>query len=504
MRRLHSGGRIDRTRPLRFSFDGAELLGYQGDTLASALLANGRIEVGASIHRGRPRGILTADGTEPNAVVRVLGAGQEPMLPATEVELCEGLAAESLSGAGRLGGEVHDETYVDADVLVVGAGPAGLAAALAAGRSGARVVLVDQGRELGGALLDGAEQIDGRPATAWISRAVREFVETTELRVLTRATAVSCSDRNHVLIAQRRGSGSRLWHVRAQRVVLATGAQERPMVFADNDRPGIMLASAVRRYLKRHAVLPGNEIVVATTSDSAYLTALDLMAADARVHAVVDTRPQPPEHLAARVRAAGAHVYAGAAVVGTTGERRVASVRVAEIDDGSITGDVREIACDLLAVSGGWNPAVQLHCQSGGSLRWDGIVAGFVPEDGPAKVIGAARGTYDLAGCLAQGLAAGAAAATASGFRVAAPPVPPVSGDRTPARPRPLWITPGESGDPSQWHDHFVDLQRDFTVADVWRTIGAGAVEQVKHCTTIGNPLGSTVDVSAQEEFRAS
>lgn len=508
MNRRAAGGRIDRSRTLRGTVDGTELHAHPGDTLASALLANGRVDITTSIYRGRPRGILTADCTEPNVFVELGATGVEPMVPATDVDFHEGLLAKSLSGIGRVDHgpdtAVYDKKFVHADVVVVGAGPAGTAAALAASRSGARVLLIDQHSELGGALLDGDDRIDGRPATEWIDHAGRELVGAEETRILSRSTVVGCYDHNYLLIAQRRGTGQRLWHVRAQRVVLATGAHERPLVFADNDRPGIMLASAVRRYLRRHAVLPGREAVVFTTSDSAYATALDLLAAGARVPAVVDARPSPPARLVEQVRDAGGTVLTGTAVVGTGGQRRVASVRVAEIDDhGGLLGPAQEVACDLLAVCGGWSPAVHLFGQAGGTLRWDRTAAGFVPEPGtaPPVVVGAARGTYDLAGCLAQGFAAGAEAATRCGFRVAPPPVPPVVGDRPPAQPRALWLVPAESGTPAEWDTHFVDLQRDATVADVWRAIGAGmrSVEHVKRYTTIstGQDQGKTGAVNA-------
>ena len=517
--RLPSGGRIDRSRPLRFTVDGVQSQVYAGDKLASALLAEGRMRVAPSIYLQRPRGIVAADCTEPNALVQLHGGPPEPMVPATEIELYDGLSAETLSGVGWLGSApdtaVHDKKYVHADVVVVGAGPSGIAAALAAGRGGARVILVDSRRELGGSLLDGDEHIDGRPATAWVRRAVRELVELPEVRVLTRSTAVGYYDDNYLLIAERRTDHlgdarpsqprQRLWHVRAQRVVLATGAHERPMVFADNDRPGIMLASAVRSYLNRYAVLPGRDAIVFTTSDSAYSTALDLLSAGARVRAIVDTRPKPPVRLVEQVRAAGTEVYAGAAVVATEGEHRVTSVRIRDINpDGMLTGPAVDFCCDLLAVCGGWSPVAHLYSQAGGALRWDQIVGGFVPDgtrQGLPKVVGAARGTYDLAGCLAQGFGAGAEAATASGFRVAPPPVPPVGGDRPPAQPRPLWIVPAETGEPSEWNTHIVDAQRDSTVADVWRAIGAGmrSVEHIKRYTTIstGSDQGKTSGVNA-------
>ena len=505
MTRLSTGGRIDRARELRFRLDGEEFRAHPGDTVASALLAAGRVEVGSSIYRGRPRGIFAAGCAEPNALLQRHGAPPDPMLPATCVEVSDGLSVETLSGVGWVGREqdeaVFDKKYVHADVVVVGAGPSGIAAALAAGRGGARVLLVDEQRELGGSLLDGQSFVDSRPAEEWVSRAAREFVELPEVRVLSRSTVVGMYDHNYLLVAERCGERvddpgagqpwQRLWHVRAQRVVLATGAHERPVVFADNDRPGIMLASAVRSYVNRYGVLPGRRAVVFTTGDSAYATALDLLAAGAEVPAVVDSRPDPPPELVARVREHGGEVLAGSAVVGTGGQNRISSVRVDGLDDeGLPAGSPRELDCDLLAVCGGWSPVVHLFSQAGGELRWDPAGAGFVPvrRDGVPEVVGAARGTHDLAGCLAQGFSAGSAAGTAVGFRVSAPRVPPASGDRPPGRQRPLWLVPGESGTPEQWRDHFVDLQRDSAVADVWSAVGAGmrSVEHIKRYTTIG------------------
>ncbi len=291
MTRLRSGGRVDRSRCVRFTVDGTALTGHPGDTLASALLANDRIEVAPSIHRDRPRGILTADETEPNAMVQLLGGRPEPMVPATRVELTDGLQAATLSGVGWLSSaadeHTYDKKYVHFDVVVVGAGPAGTAAARAAGRSGARVLLVEQDGAIGGGLLDGHHRVDGRSAADWLDEASREFVELEETRVLTRATAVGCYD-DYLLVAERRGARQRLWHVRAQHVVLATGAHERPLVFADNDRPGTMLAGAVRRYVHRFGVLPGRRAVVATTSDSAYRAVFALAEAGASVQAVAD------------------------------------------------------------------------------------------------------------------------------------------------------------------------------------------------------------------------
>ncbi|HEY0577834.1 MAG TPA: 2Fe-2S iron-sulfur cluster-binding protein [Pseudonocardia sp.] len=505
MSRLPAGGRIDRDTPLRFTLDGTELTGYRGDTVASAMLANGLVEVGPSIYRRRPRGILSAGVEEPNALLQLAGRCSEPMLPATVVELFDALSAETLSGVGRLDpspdSALHDKKFVHADVLVVGGGPAGVAAALAASAGGARVILADDQPELGGQLLSGTDAGTDRAALDWLASATAELAARPEVRVLTRTTAFNCAA-NYVLLAERRTdhlgpaapeqvSRQRLWHVRARHVVLAAGAQERPVVFADNDRPGIMLAGAVRTYLNRYAVLPGRRAVVLTTNDSAYDTAVDLVNAGAEVAALLDTRPEPPADLLARAAEAGIEVLPGAVVTGTSGaeptggrrredQHRITAVRLA---------DGRRIDCDLLAVSGGWNPVVHLFSQAKGTLRWDEERATYLPA-APApgmSVVGAANGVPDLAGSLAQGASTGAAVAADSGFPGDRLELPAVA-SRAVAADGPVWLVPGAAGEPGEWRDHFIDLQRDATVADVWRATGAGmrSVEHVKRYTTIG------------------
>ncbi|MBO8195380.1 sarcosine oxidase subunit alpha family protein [Streptomyces oryzae] len=525
--RLRHGGRIDRGTELRFTLDGREMTGHPGDTVASAMLANGVIEVAPSLYRGRPRGIVAAGVEEPNALLQPDGPCSEGMLPATTVELYDGLSAGTLSGMGRLDPArdpaVYDKKYVHTDVLVVGAGPAGLAAAAAAAGSGARVILVDEQSEPGGSLLSGrTETVGAQSAQEWIGEVRAALDAAPEAVVLQRTTAFGSYDANYVLAVQRRTdhlgaeapepaagvSRQRLWHIRARQVVLATGAHERPLVFAGNDRPGVMLASAVRTYLNRYAVAPGSRAVVSTTNDSAYDTVADLHAAGVEIAAVVDARPELSQRAAEVAVATGVRVLAGSAVVGTAGEGRLTGVTVQALDErGQLAGDADSFDCDLLAVSGGWSPAVHLHSQRQGRLRWDEELAAFVP-DGAVRdqhIVGAAGGTYGLDGCLAEGAWAGARAATDAGFPLPVP-APPSGAARDAGPVRALWLVPapgddGSGSEPDSWRTHFVDLQRDVTVADVWRSTGAGmrGVEHVKRYTSLGtaNDQGKTSGVNA-------
>lgn len=502
MRRLDGRGRVDPSAPLRFFFDGTEYSGLRGDTLASALLANGVDVVGSSIYRGRPRGISAAGPEDPGALVQVQrGGGSEPMLRATEVELFDGLVADGLSGRGRLDPEpdraLYDKVYVHCDVLVIGAGPAGLAAADVAAATGARVMLVESGPELGGSLLDGPQEIDGGPALDWVGRVAARLAAVPEAQVLSRATAVGMYDAGYVLVAERRTdhldgepppgvSRERLWHVRAKRIVIATGAFERPVAFAGNDRPGVMLAGAARAYVERWGVAPGSRAVVFACGDSGYDAAAALAGAGIEVAAVVD--PRPAGSLPSVP--AGAEHLTGSVVRAASGDSRVEGADV----------DGRLIDCDLLAVSGGWSPAVHLFSQAGGTVRWDAPVGGFVPDRAPAGVmaVGSCAGTHALDGCLAEGVAGGAAAAEAAGF-VADVGSAPRAPRRSETPGQLLWSVPPPPG--HGWDEHFLDAQRDATVADLRRAVDAGlkSPEHVKRFTTIGtaSDQGKTAGVVA-------
>ncbi|MGM0931698.1 MAG: sarcosine oxidase subunit alpha family protein [Actinomycetota bacterium] len=520
-----AAARIDRNKPLSFTLDGEPYTGYAGDTLASALLAAGKVTVGNSLYLGRPRGIMSAGVEEPNALVKVSarypGHVDESMLPATTLELTDGMDAKLLSGLGQLDPRtdeaVYDRKYVHTDVLVVGAGPAGLAAAREAARSGARVILMDEQPEAGGSLLSGrGEIIDGLPAQEWVAQTAGELSAAEELTYLPRTTAFGSYDSNFVVAVQRRtdhlagelGAGvsrERIWHVRARQVVLATGAHERPIVFANNDRPGIMLASAVRGYLNRYAVAAGNKVVVATNNDSAYRLVADLSAAGIEVAAVVEARTEIGGDAAEIVSTAGTRVITGGAVVDTEGKNdggRVSAVVVSSLDaEGQLTGEAETIDADLLAVSGGWNPVVHLHSQRERRLSWNDDLAAFVPGHAvkDQQTAGAGNGTLDLAGSLQEGAAAGAEAATRAGFSV--DPQVPAAAAETVTPIRPLWLVPAPGGEDAGWKNHFVDFQRDQTVADVLRSTGAGmrSVEHVKRYTSIStaNDQGKTSGVNA-------
>ncbi|MFD7407077.1 sarcosine oxidase subunit alpha family protein [Streptomyces sp. NPDC059866] len=496
-------GRIDRDTPLTFIFDGTEYRGYRGDTLASALLANGVIQAGTSIKFGRPRGIFSAGVEEPNAVVQIEAPFPEPMLPATTVELYDGLVATSLPGQGRLATEPdparYDAVHAHCDLLVVGAGPAGLAAAAAAAKSGARVILADDQPELGGSLLGTAEHLD------WVQKITGQLDTAPEVRVLRRTTVFGYYDDNHLLAVERRTnhlgaeapenvSRERVWRIRARRVVLATGAHERSLAFADNDRPGVMLASSARTHVNRHGVLPGRHAVVFTTNDSAYAAALDLTTAGLAITAIVDTRPEPGEW-AERARAAGIEVLPDHAVTGTEGDTRLTAVTVAPYGE---SAGQRQFAADLLLVSGGWNPVAHLFSQSGGKLRYDETLGSFVPDTchQAVEVVGSASGVLDPAAVLAQGAAAGARAVEAEGYPPEAPRLPAVPAQPRLTPPMHVYVVPGTPDAP-----RFVDLQRDVTVDDLARATGAGlrSVEHTKRYTTAGtaNDQGKTSGVLA-------
>jgi heterotetrameric sarcosine oxidase alpha subunit len=538
--RLAAGGLIDRSRSLSFRFDGVTLRGYAGDTLASALLANGVTLVGRSFKYHRPRGVLSAGVEEPNALVELRsGARREPNTRATTIELFDGLVARSqnrfpslrfdlgavaglfspllaagfyyktfmwpasfwervyeplirrAAGLGRASNDPdpdrYERSHLFCDVLVIGAGPAGLMAALSAARSGARVVLLEEDRALGGRLLAEAEQVGGLPAWAWAEQVGAELAAMPRVRVLTRTSAFALLDHGVVAALERVSDHlpepppfeprQRFWTIVARSVVLATGAIERSVVFPGNDRPGVMLAGAVRSYLNRHAVLPGRSAVILAAADEALRTAQVLERAGASVAAAIVPSAERSNPLAQALGRLGARVVAGGAVVATSGWHRLRSVRLRDE-----TGRAFSVEADLLAMGGGWNPSVQLACHLGHKPRWDDQAAAFVPATLPPRVhaAGAVRGAATTHAALAQGREAGLAAAERAGFSGALPELP--AAEDAPRSVPPLFRMARGRG------KAFVDFQHDVTDSDIALAYREGfrASEHVKRYTTHG------------------
>jgi sarcosine oxidase subunit alpha len=552
--RLTDGGRINRHSPIEFKFNGKKFQGFQGDTLASALIANNISVVGRSLKYHRPRGLFAAGSEEPNAILQIgYGPSALPNQIATQIELYNGLEAncdsawpnlkfDILSGIGLLSrfmppafyyktfmwpkswwkfyekiirkvagfGSVpngpdpdHYEKFnAHCDVLVVGGGPAGLSAALEAGKTGARVILADEQQEFGGNLLSTSELIDDMPALEWVCEKVTELKKMPEVIMLSRSTVAGYYDHNFVTVLERLRDHmsygtynlprQRLWRIRAKQIVLATGAIERTLLFNNNDRPGVMLASAVSTYLNRYSVKPGSKAVIFTNNDSAYITALDLTNAGVNVEAIVDLRSNPKGPLPGLLRKNGIPIFREHTIINVKGRTRVKNVQIMALNKSgsAVTGKSHEIVCDLVAVSGGWNPTIHLHTQSGGTLKFDEFHSCFVPLEAVQDEIsaGSCNGTFSLDECLKEGSVTGAKAAYKAGFGIG--PSVPISTEATESRmfpQRDLWILPSLN-QLGRGPKQFIDLQTDTTVADLVIATREGyqSIEHIKRYVTLG------------------
>ncbi len=554
--RLRTNGRlVAKNRPVHFTFNGKRMQGYAGDTLASALLANDQLLVGRSFKYHRPRGLVAAGAEEPNALVE-LGRGdrQEPNARVTQVELYDGLAARSQNhwpslefdvgvinaklsrflpagfyyktftqprafwkhvyepiirrsaGLGSAPETGDDHTYehfnVAVDVLVVGGGISGLAAALAAGRAGARVLLIEQTSGWGGRAVVDRPTIEGATAQDWVNATLGELHRMPNVDMRIRTQGAGVFDHGYALAHERLtdhapkrgGPRQRLWRIRAGQIVTATGAIERPLSFAYNDVPGVLLAGALRDYVVNFGVAVGERTVVVTNNDDAYRTAIALVNAGLEVPAVIDARAAAKGELPDQARAMGIRVITGSAIRAVEGGKRVTGVSVCAQD--GTGGQIEAIACDCVAMSGGWSPVVHLWSHCGGKLVWDDAQSLFRPDadrpplgaDGAGFVTaaGTANGHLFTAEAIADGFGAGRKAASASGH-TRKPGQAPMGDDLAEAAIEPVWMMP--AGAPYDLRSKmWLDYQNDVKVSDVQLAAQEGfqSVEHAKRYTTLG------------------
>ncbi|WP_164982794.1 sarcosine oxidase subunit alpha family protein [Leisingera sp. NJS204] len=528
------GGLIKGSKTLTFSFDGKRYKGFEGDTLASALLANGVRLMGRSFKYHRPRGVLTAGSEEPNALVELRSGGrQEPNTRATTAELYEGLEANSqnrwpslqhdfmaindrfsnfltagfyyktfmwpaafweklyepiirkAAGLGSISFEddpdAYDKGFLHCDLLVIGAGPTGLMAALTAGRAGAQVIIADEDFLLGGRLNAESFGIGDLTGAAWVAQVQAELAAMDNVRVMPRTTIIGAFDHgiygavertaDHVMAPEAGKPRQILWRIYSKRAMLAAGATERPIAFENNDRPGVMLAGAVRAYANRWAVTPDQSVAVFTNNDDGHRTVSDLIAKGVNVAAVIDTRADAP-------KVDGAELFAGAQVIDTKGRLGLEMVQLRLAN-----GTTRDVPCGALAVSGGWNPNVHLTCHQRGRPAWREDIAAFVPAGTLPQnmsVAGAANGNFSTAAALRAGAEGAVAALSELGIEAKAGDLP--EAEDAPVNVTPFWYV--KEGKGRAW----LDQQNDVTVKDVKLAHQENfrSVEHLKRYTTLG------------------
>ena len=536
------GGLVNQKKSISFTFNGQILTGYEGDTLASALLANNKKLVGRSFKYHRPRGIVTSGSEEPNAIMEIgHGAHKEPNTKATITQLYNGLEANSQNhrgplsfdlmaitdflspllgagfyyktfmwpkafwekiyepairnsaGLGTLSTESDPDTYDKGfrycDILIIGAGASGLSAALTAASSGAKVILADEDFLMGGRLNTETLKIDGISGSKWAKNTVAKLSVMENVTLMSDTTIFGVYDHGIYGALENRASESREdnykprqvnWRIYAKRSILCAGAIERSIAFGNNDRPGIMLASAVRSYANRFAVATGDKVSVYTNNDDGWNTARDLTLKNVRVVAVIDSRSISPV-----LRVPGAEIFMGIDVVDTKGRRALKSIKLS---------NGKTIDCDSLAVSGGWNPNLHLTCHHRGIPKWNEEIASFIPDESTPpgmSVAGRAKGTMVLSDAIIEGHNVGLSAASGLGYKVKTSD--PAETASVPYNVSANWGVP--SGKNRAW----VDFQNDVTAKDIRLANQEGfkSVEHVKRYTTLGmaTDQGKTANV---------
>lgn len=543
-------GIVDTSKSLGFTFDGKSYQGVQGDTLASALLANGVHLMGRSFKYHRPRGVVGSGSEEPNALVAFdRGRGRvTPNVRATTLELFEDLMATSqnrwpslktdigafnntfsmffpagfynktfkwpasfwdkvyepfirnMAGLGPAPKEPDADNYASVyghcETLIVGSGPAGLAAALVAARKGGRVILCDEQAEFGGSLLSTPDvKIEGRPAREWVSRSLKKLRASKNVTLMSRTTAIGYFHDNFIALAERLtdhipgvevgASREKLYRIRAGKTILAQGAIERPMLFKGNDRPGVMLASAAQTYLNKYGVAVGNEVAVFTSHDSAYQVAFDLADANTRIPAIIDTRDKISSKFKAECKKRGIELFTVSHIATTDGHRRIKT-----LDVWDERREIRKvIGCDALIMSGGWTPSLHLWSHSKGGIKWDAELAAYIPDIANENCVsvGACRGNFGIAEALNAGTKAGGGRKT---FEV----VEPEFGSGVVVTTLPDVLA-------SRGAKAFVDFQNDVTENDIQLAVREGfkSIEHVKRYTTNGmaTDQGKTSNLNA-------